>query len=114
MNGGNSDVDASLYWLGRMLASGEDPMYIARRVTRMAVEDIGLASPQALGITMAARDAYDFLGTPEGELALAQAVAYEIALSSGVSLRRKRGNSSSERSRSTVRACGRRFTARVM
>src|SRR3954453_14550431 len=72
----NSDVDASLYWLCRMLASGEDPMYIARRVVRMAVEDIGLASPQALGITMAARDAYDFLGTPEGELALAQAVAY--------------------------------------
>jgi len=72
----NSDVDASLYWLGRMLASGEDPMYIARRVVRMAVEDIGLASPQALSITLAARDAYDFLGTPEGELALAQAVAY--------------------------------------
>jgi putative ATPase len=72
----NSDVDASLYWLGRMLASGEDPMYIARRVVRMAVEDVGMASPQALGITMAARDAYDFLGTPEGELALAQAVAY--------------------------------------
>jgi len=72
----NSDVDASLYWLGRMLASGEDPLYIARRVVRMAVEDIGLASPQALGITLAARDAYDFLGTPEGELALAQAVAY--------------------------------------
>jgi putative ATPase len=72
----NSDVDASLYWLGRMLASGEDPMYIARRVVRMAVEDVGLASPQALAITLAARDAYDFLGTPEGELALAQAVAY--------------------------------------
>jgi putative ATPase len=75
----NSDVDASLYWLGRMLASGEDPMYIARRVVRMAVEDVGLASPQALSITLSARDAYDFLGTPEGELALAQAVAY-IAL----------------------------------
>ena len=72
----NSDVDASLYWLGRMLASGEDPMYIARRVVRMAVEDIGLASPQALSICLSARDAYDFLGTPEGELALAQAVAY--------------------------------------
>src|SRR3954462_442416 len=71
----NSDVDASLNWLGRMLASGEDPLYIARRVVRMAVEDIGLASPQALSITLAARDAYDFLGTPEGELALAQAVA---------------------------------------
>jgi putative ATPase len=72
----NSDVDASLYWLGRMLASGEDPMYIARRVVRMAVEDVGLASPQALSITLAARDAYDFLGSPEGELAIAQAVAY--------------------------------------
>src|SRR5437016_1468402 len=72
----NSDVDASLYWLGRMLASGEYALYIARRVVRMAVEDIGLASPQALSITLAARDAYDFLGTPEGELALAQAVAY--------------------------------------
>jgi putative ATPase len=72
----NSDVDASLYWLGRMLASGEDPLYIARRVVRMAVEDIGLASPQALGVTLAARDAYDFLGSPEGELAIAQAVAY--------------------------------------
>ncbi|HET9741637.1 MAG TPA: replication-associated recombination protein A [Terriglobales bacterium] len=72
----NSDVDASLYWLGRMLASGEDPLYIARRVVRMASEDIGLASPQALGITLAARDAYEFLGSPEGELAIAQAVAY--------------------------------------
>ncbi|HWC17146.1 MAG TPA: hypothetical protein VG498_09030, partial [Terriglobales bacterium] len=72
----NSDVDASLYWLGRMLASGEDPLYIARRVVRMAVEDVGLASPQALSICLAARDAYDFLGSPEGELALAQAVAY--------------------------------------
>ena len=72
----NSDVDAALYWLGRMLESGEDPLYIARRVVRMAVEDIGLADPQALGITVAARDAYHFLGTPEGDLALAQAVAY--------------------------------------
>jgi putative ATPase len=72
----NSDVDAALYWLGRMLESGEDPLYIARRVVRMAVEDIGLADPQALGITVAARDAYDFLGMPEGDLALAQAVAY--------------------------------------
>src|SRR5205085_4063824 len=72
----NSDVDASLYWLVRMLHAGEDPMYVARRVVRMAVEDIGLADPNALRITLAARDAYDFLGTPEGELALAQAVAY--------------------------------------
>jgi putative ATPase len=72
----NSDVDASLYWVGRMLASGEDPLYVARRVVRMAVEDIGMADPQALGVCIAARDAYEFLGTPEGELAIAQAVAY--------------------------------------
>ena len=72
----NSDVDASLYWLGRMLHAGEDPLYIARRVVRMAMEDIGLADPNALRVTLAARDAYDFLGTPEGELALAEAVAY--------------------------------------
>src|SRR4051812_37132990 len=72
----NSDVDASLYWLGRMLHAGEDPMYITRRVVRMAVEDIGLADANALRIAVAARDAYDFLGTPEGELAIAEAVAY--------------------------------------
>jgi putative ATPase len=72
----NSDVDASLYWLGRMLRSGEDPMYVARRVVRMAVEDIGLAAPEALNLTLSARDAMDFLGSPEGDLALAQAVAY--------------------------------------
>lgn len=72
----NSDVDAALYWLGRMLASGEDPLYVTRRVVRMAVEDVGLASPQALSITLAAKDAYEFLGSPEGELAIAQAVAY--------------------------------------
>jgi putative ATPase len=72
----NSDVDASLYWLGRMLASGEDPLYVTRRVVRMAVEDIGLASPQALSMCLAAKDAYEFLGSPEGELAIAQAVAY--------------------------------------
>ena len=75
----NSDVDAALYWLGRMLESGEDPLYIARRVVRMAVEDIGLAAPEALNICLAAKDAYDFLGMPEGALALAEAVVY-IAL----------------------------------
>ena len=75
----NSDVDGSLYWLGRMLESGEDPLYIARRVIRMAVEDIGLAAPEALNICLAAKDAYDFLGMPEGALALAEAVVY-IAL----------------------------------
>src|SRR5581483_3274260 len=72
----NSDVDASLYWLGRMLEAGEDPLYIARRLVRMAVEDIGLADPQALALTMAARDAVDFIGMPEGNLALAQAAVY--------------------------------------
>ena len=72
----NSDADAALYWLGRMLKGGEDPMYIARRVVRMAVEDIGLASPEALNLTLSARDAMDFLGSPEGDLALAQAVVY--------------------------------------
>ncbi|HZQ91732.1 MAG TPA: replication-associated recombination protein A [Terriglobales bacterium] len=72
----NSDADASLYWLARMLEAGEDPLYIARRVVRMAAEDIGLADPLALGVTLAARDAVDFLGMPEGNLALAQAVVY--------------------------------------
>ena len=72
----NSDPDAALYWLGRMIESGEDPLYIARRLVRMAVEDIGLADPQALGICMAARDAVDFIGMPEGNLALAQAAVY--------------------------------------
>src|SRR5712692_5430649 len=72
----NSDPDASLYWLGRMLEAGEDPLYIARRVVRMAVEDIGLADPTALSLCMAARDAVDFIGMPEGNLALAQAVVY--------------------------------------
>ncbi len=72
----NSDADAALYWLGRMLAAGEDAMYIARRVVRMAVEDIGLAAPEALNLCLSARDAMDFLGSPEGELAIAQAVVY--------------------------------------
>ncbi len=71
-----SDPDASLYYLARMLDAGENPLYIARRVVRMAVEDIGLADPQALVIANAAKDAYDFLGSPEGELAIAQAVIY--------------------------------------
>ena len=72
----NSDPDAALYWLGRMLEAGEDPLYIARRVVRMAVEDVGLADPSALGLCMAARDSVDFIGMPEGNLALAQAVVY--------------------------------------
>jgi len=71
-----SDPDAALYYLARMLDGGEDPLFIARRVVRMAVEDIGLADPQALAIANAAKDAYDFLGSPEGELAIAQAVIY--------------------------------------
>jgi putative ATPase len=72
----NSDPDAALYWLGRMLEAGEDPLYIARRLVRMSVEDIGLADPNALALCMAARDAVDFIGMPEGNLALAQAVVY--------------------------------------
>ncbi|HUO25725.1 MAG TPA: replication-associated recombination protein A [Candidatus Aquilonibacter sp.] len=72
----NSDPDAALYWLGRMLEAGEDPLYVARRVVRMSVEDIGLADPNALALCMAARDAVDFIGMPEGNLALAQAVVY--------------------------------------
>jgi putative ATPase len=75
----NSDPDGALYWLGRMLEAGEDPLYIARRVVRMAVEDIGLAEPNALALCMAARDAVDFIGMPEGNLALAQAVVYLCA-----------------------------------
>jgi putative ATPase len=71
-----SDPDAALYYLCRMLDAGEDPLYIARRVVRMAVEDIGLADPQALVICNAAKEAYDFLGSPEGELAIAEAVIY--------------------------------------
>src|SRR5271165_6591380 len=75
----NSDPDAALYWLARMLEAGEEPLYIARRVVRMAVEDIGLAEPNALALCMAARDAVDFIGMPEGNLALAQAVVYLCA-----------------------------------
>jgi len=71
-----SDADAALYWLARMLAGGEQPLYIARRVVRMAIEDIGLADPEAVHQALAAKDAFDFLGSPEGELALAQAVIY--------------------------------------
>ena len=71
-----SDPDAALYWLARMLAGGEDPLYIARRLVRMAIEDIGLADPNALLQAIAAKDTYDFLGSPEGELALAQTAIY--------------------------------------
>jgi len=72
----NSDPDAALYWLARMLRSGEDPMYLARRLVRMASEDIGLAAPEALNLTLSARDSMNFLGSPEGDLALAQAAVY--------------------------------------
>lgn len=71
-----SDPDAALYWLCRMLEGGEDRLFIARRIVRMAIEDIGLADPQALTQALAAKDVYDFLGSPEGELALAQATIY--------------------------------------
>jgi putative ATPase len=72
----NSDPDAALYWLARMLESGEDPLYVARRMVRMASEDIGLAEPGALAVTLAAKEAFEFLGPPEGNLALGQAVVY--------------------------------------
>src|SRR5437879_8905123 len=71
-----SDMEGSLYWLARMLAGGEDPLYLARRLVRIAAEDVGLADPRALTLALAARDAYHFLGSPEGELALAEAVVY--------------------------------------
>jgi putative ATPase len=72
----NSDPDAALYWLARMIESGEEPLFLARRMVRMASEDIGLAEPGALAVTLAAKDAFDFLGAPEGYLALAQAAVY--------------------------------------
>src|ERR1700722_20346291 len=72
----NSDADASLYWLARMLESGEDPLYVARRLVRMASEDIGLAEPHAVQVTLAAMQAFEFLGPPEGHLVLAQAAVY--------------------------------------
>ena len=71
-----SDPDGALYWLARMIDGGEDPLYIARRLVRMASEDVGMADPGALHITVAARDAFHFLGSPEGELALAEATIY--------------------------------------
>jgi putative ATPase len=71
-----SDPDAALYYLARMLTAGENPLFLARRIVRMAVEDIGLADPEAIKQALAAKDAFDFLGSPEGELALAQAVVY--------------------------------------
>jgi len=72
----NSDVNASLYWLARMITAGEDPLYITRRLVRFASEDIGLADPQALAIALNAKNAFEFIGSPEGELALAEAVIY--------------------------------------
>jgi putative ATPase len=71
-----SDVEGALYWLARMLAGGEDPLYLARRLVRIAAEDVGLADPRALSVALAAKDAYHFLGSPEGELALAEATIY--------------------------------------
>ncbi len=71
-----SDADGALYWLARMLAGGEDPLYIARRLVRIASEDVGLADPRALSVALAAKEAYHFLGSPEGELALAEAAVY--------------------------------------
>jgi putative ATPase len=72
----NSDPDAALYWLARMFAAGEDPLYLARRVVRMAVEDLGLAAPEAMNLCLSAKQTMEFLGSPEGDLALAEAVVY--------------------------------------
>jgi putative ATPase len=72
----DSDPDATLYWLARMLAAGDEPLFVARRLVRAAVEDVGLADPQALVVAQAAADAYHFLGSPEGELAIAEAALY--------------------------------------
>jgi putative ATPase len=72
----DSDPDAALYWLSRMLEGGEDPLYVARRLIRMAIEDVGMADPRALSVAVAAKDAYHFMGYPEGELALAEAAVY--------------------------------------
>jgi putative ATPase len=71
-----SDPDAALYWFARMVDGGEDLLYVARRVVRMAIEDIGLADPRGLSMALAAKDAYHFLGSPEGELAIAEAIVY--------------------------------------
>jgi putative ATPase len=97
-----SDPDAALYWLARMLTGGEDPRFLARRITRMAVEDIGLADPQAHGICLHAWETYERLGSPEGELALAQAVTYlalapksnagYVAFKAAMALARKTGS----------------------
>jgi putative ATPase len=89
-----SDPDAALYWLARMLAGGEDPLYLARRLVRMAIEDIGEADPLSLLLTVAAKDAYDFLGSPEGELALAQAVVHLAAAPKSVAVYRAFGQAS--------------------
>src|SRR5207248_8556471 len=75
----NSDVNAALYWLARMLDSGEDPLYIVRRLVRFASEDVGLADPRALRIALDAKDAFNFIGLPEGKLAVAQCVIYLAA-----------------------------------
>ncbi len=103
----NSDPDAALYWLARMFAAGEDPLYLARRVVRMAVEDIGLAAPEALNLCLSAKEAIDFLGSPEGDLALAEAVVYLCAgaqVECGLhGLRRGAGRRSSTRARSPCR-----------
>src|SRR5207245_1106849 len=75
----NSDADAALYWLARMLEAGEDPLYIVRRLVRFASEDIGLADPEALRVALDAKDAFNFIGQPEGKLALAQCIIYLAA-----------------------------------
>ncbi len=92
----NSDADAGLYWLARMLEAGEDPLYVARRLVRFASEDVGLADPQALGLAMAAQQAVHFVGMPEGALALAQAVVYLAAAPKSNALYRAYGEAAKD------------------
>jgi putative ATPase len=92
----NSDADAGLYWLARMLEAGEDPLYVARRLVRFASEDVGLADPQALVQAMAAQQAVHFVGMPEGGLALAQAVVYLAAAPKSNALYRAYGEAARE------------------
>jgi putative ATPase len=96
-----SDPDAALYWLARLLEGGEQPLFIARRAIRMAIEDIGLADPQALPLAIAAKDAYEMLGSPEGELALAEIIVYLALAPKSYSLYRGFGEARQQASQST-------------
>ena len=102
----NSDPDAAVYWLARMLEAGEDPLYVARRLVRFASEDIGNADPQALTVAVAAKDAVHFIGMPEGNTALAQAAIYlATAPKSNAVYRAYRGRGGRRRPRTSPNRC---------